>query len=419
MFSRILYLEPGQLRRGLPFFALYLLLFAALTLADGLSLTLFVQHVGAAELPRYYGISALCVLFAVGAYLQWAERIGSGRVFAAIIIGPMVLLALVWCAVYLCGASREWLGLLFMAREISFALVLLHFGTYLQDYFTRAELNRVMPIIYAGGRVGGIAGGALLEHLSAVVHPAHLLLVAAGMLALGLVGVSWIGRRVVTVDEPPIAATRESNSATAERTTMEAAALNSPRDFLRFVWANPLMFWITATTIFYFMCRTFLNFRYSQFFEGAFADDVAMAAFLGRYTQWALLGSLLLQLLIINRWINRVGLAGAHLTYAVLLCAAALLGGLEMTLASAQLIVNQFSKAMRIRARAWSLGLLIPLSTCAASIMLAGLGEVGWLSWAGILTAVWGVVYLLSSWGLVRGLNGYVASPVKPARAII
>jgi ATP/ADP translocase len=278
----------------------------------------------------------------------------------------------------------------------------------------------------------------LLEHLSAVVHPAHLLLVAAGMLALGLVGVSWIGRRVVTVDEPPIAATRESNSATAERTTMEAAALNSPRDFLRFVWANPLMFWITATTIFYFMCRTFLNFRYSQFFEGAFADDVAMAAFLGRYTQWALLGSLLLQLLIINRWINRVGLAGAHLTYAVLLCAAALLGGLEMTLASAvfarlvegelryslrnpvaQLIVNQFSKAMRIRARAWSLGLLIPLSTCAASIMLAGLGEVGWLSWAGILTAVWGVVSLLSSWGLVRGLNGYVASPVKPARAII
>jgi len=51
--GRLLYVSPGLLRRGWPFFALYLVLFAALTLVDGLSLTLFVQQVGADWLPGY------------------------------------------------------------------------------------------------------------------------------------------------------------------------------------------------------------------------------------------------------------------------------------------------------------------------------------------------------------------------------
>src|SRR2546421_237459 len=72
-------------------------------------------------------------------------------------------------------------GVLFVTREIAFTLVLMHFGTYLQDYFTRSELNRVLPVIYGGGRVGGIAGGWLLEHLSGTLGPLNVVPVFLGL----------------------------------------------------------------------------------------------------------------------------------------------------------------------------------------------------------------------------------------------
>ena len=91
MVSRLLYLEPGQLRRAWPFFALYLALFAALTLADGLSLALFVARVGADALPRFQALSAVCVMLSVGWYLRTAPRQGGDRVFVGILVGPSVL----------------------------------------------------------------------------------------------------------------------------------------------------------------------------------------------------------------------------------------------------------------------------------------------------------------------------------------
>lgn len=432
MLSRLLYLEPAQLRRAWPFFVLYLVLFAALTLADGLSLTLFVQHAGTELLPRYYAFSAIAVLIAVASYMLFADRWGSSTVFQAILLGPVLLLGGVWAAVQWGNADQRSFGWLFIGRELAFALVLLHFGTYLQDYFTRAALNRVMPVIYAGGRVGGIAGGALLEHLAGATLTVNLLLVAAGLLTLGMVAVAILQRRVPLAEEPEPVITSEAQAAQA---ASELEATQSFGAFLRFVWTNPLLFWITVTTIVYFACRTFLNFRYSVFFESAFPSDLEMARFLGRYTQLALVASMLVQLLFINRWIAWVGLAGAHMTYAMLLLAGALLGSFEMTLASAvfarlvegelryclrnpvsQLIVNQFPKALRLRARAWSLGILIPLSTFVASCGLAWLSEGGSTRVIAILTAALGLAYLLTSLGLVRSLGrGVEADQETPA----
>jgi ATP/ADP translocase len=415
--SRLLYVSPDLLRRGWPFFALYLVLFAALTLVDGLSLTLFVQGVGADCLPYCHAVSALCVLLAVGAYLAGVDDLHPGTVFLVILSAPMALFAMVWVLICRLDAGGSWLGLLFVGRELAFALVLLHFGTYLQHYFTREDLNRVMPVVYAGGRVGGIAGGATLEYLCAAVNPADLLLVAVGMLGAGVLSVILIGRRLAALGEPE----RRPPEPRSPSDSEEAIAAQSFRDFLRFVLSNPLMFWITVTTIAYFFCRAFLNFRYSQFFETAFADDVEMASFLGRYTKYALTASLLLQLFCISRLIAWVGLKGAHMTYAVLLVAAALLGGLEMTLSTAvfarlvegelryglrnptaQLIVNQFSRVLRIRARAWSLGLLIPVSTFTASLILAAMVRAGFTAGIGLLTAGLGLGYLFASAGLIR-----------------
>jgi ATP/ADP translocase len=409
MVSRLLYLQPGQFRRAWPFLALYAVLFAALTLADGLSLALFVARVGAERLPRFQSLSAVLVMLSVGAYLWAAGRLPGDRVFIGILAGPMFLFAFIVGGL-ICGAPEApGLGLLFVGREVMFALVLLHFGAYLQDYFLRAELNRVMPVIYAGGRVGGILGGGLLEHGSRHLEPPLLLLLTVFLLAACIAGVQIIQRVTARVDEP--------DEPESPRPAEPGAA--SPPGFFSLVWTSPLLFWITVSTAALFFCRSGLALECSLCFEEEFPRDVDLAQFLGRYAQIALGISLLLQLFVVNRLVDRMGLGCAHLAYAAMLAAAAVSGWGGMTLAAAvyarfveselryglrnpvaQMTVNYFPKPIRTQVRAWSLGFLIPAATLAASLGLEALTRSGSLRGIAFLTIAAGAAYLAASLGL-------------------
>ncbi len=426
MVNRLLYLEPGHLRRAWPFFALYLVLFAALTLADGLSLALFVARVGADRLPLFQALSAVCVMFVVGWYLLFADRCGTDRVFVGILLGPLVLFAVIWAGLSTSVLAGGGLGILFLGRELAFALVLLHFGAYLQEYFTREELNRVMPVVYAGGRLGGIAGGAALEHLSRLVEPVDLLLLLAALLAVAILGVKLIQRCATTVDEPAdppqSAAHQRGGAAPAARPAREPHDTTSPetaRGFLTFVWRSPLLFWITASTLALFFCRTGLTLQCGRAFEREFAGDAELAGFLGRYSQIALAVSLPFQLFVVSRLVARIGLRGAQLTYALLVAAAALGGWGEMSLAAAvfarfveselryglrnplaQMTVNLFPKTLRTRARAWSLGVLIPLATLVAALVFSRLVGAQLFTALAIVTLAAAVAYVLATLAL-------------------
>jgi hypothetical protein len=426
MLSRLLYLQPGQLRRAWPFFVLYFVLFAALTLADGLSLALVVARSGAGQLPRLQAISAFFVMLAVGGYLHAANRLQSERIFLGILGGPMILFVSIGIGLA-CGVLESpGMGLLFLGREVLFVLVLLHFGAYLQDYFLRAELDRVMPVIYAGGRVGGIAGGALLEHGSRQAAPSLLLFLVAALLAAGMVGIKLIHLGAAKVEEP-------DETVTGDPAPCLASAGNSPRGFLALLWRSPLLFWITISTAALFFCRSGLTLQCSLCFEKEFAGDAGLAQFLGRYSQIALAASLLLQLGVVGRLVAWLGLRGAQLVYAAMIAAAALSGWGEMTLAAAvfarfvegelryglrnplaQMTVNRFPKPIRTQVRAWSLGFLIPAATLAASLGLELLMRYGSLRGVAILTIAASLAYLAASVGLGSSVQRQErSSPVR------
>ncbi len=410
MFRRLLHLEPGQLSRALPFFCLYLLLFAALSLLDGLSLALFLKQVGTARLPLVYSVAAAGVFLAVAAYMVSAERFDTGTVFAAIILVPAIALVVALTALASGGSRLEWLGAVFICREVGMTMVLLHFGNFLRDFFPQSDLARIMPFVYAGGRLGSLAGGSILEWMSGPVGLEPLLGVVV-LLFVAATGVMLAIRR------------RYSLVADA-RNTVTSVAPVSLRDFARLVFTDPLLWWITISTIAYFACRTFVLFRYSGFFEEAFPDEVALSAFLGRYVQVATLASVVIQLVLAARGIGWVGLGTAHATYGLLMALAAALVAMPVTLTTAvfarfvevelryslrnpvsQLTVNLFPRPIRLRARAWSLGLLIPVSTFAASVAIAALQRAGLPAAVGGTTAILGVGYFLATLGLRRTLG--------------
>ncbi len=433
MFSRLLFLEPGQLRRASPFFALYLVLFAALTLADGLSLSLFVTRVGAASLPSYQAIAALCVMLSVGWYLRTARRHDGRHVFLAILGAASILFTAVWIGLNWTAIEAHVLGLLFIGRELAYALVLLHFGAYLQDFFTREELSRVMPAIYAGGRLGGIAAGCLLERLSPLIEPAQLLGLLPLLLGLASVGLVFMPRRVSPVEAP------HDRDVECES---EVARDSGVTAFAARIWQTPLLFWITLTTAALFLCRAGLSLQSGLCFQNEFTNEAELTQFLGRYAQIALAVSLPLQLLIVGRLVAWIGLSGAQMLYALLIAGAALGGWGEMSLATAvfarfvetelryavrnplaQMTVNLFPKQTRTSARAWSLGILIPATTFVASLtfgLLVRWDVMALLSGVTILAAAAYVAFSLGLADSIRHVRevGAGARPVALPRAV-
>src|SRR5947207_1867066 len=145
MWNKLLHVREGELRRLAPFFFLYFVLFGAFSLADGLAMALFVRGVGAAQLPTAYALTALINLGVMALYVARAERLGSLRTFHWILGGAAGMFGLGWFGIVQFGEGPFTCGLLFAGREIGFGLMLLHYGTFLQDYFSRDELNRVLP----------------------------------------------------------------------------------------------------------------------------------------------------------------------------------------------------------------------------------------------------------------------------------
>src|SRR5262249_22497668 len=300
-----------------------------------------------------------------------------------------------------------------------FTLVLMHFGTYLQDYFTRQELNRVLPVIYAGGRVGGIAGGRLLEDLSALLGPLDVVPVFVGLCLASMLVLVVISHGRPRVHAPEAAHGDPGTDPVAGGPAAQQQACVSIGGFLHFAWASPLLFWTTVCSLLYMVVRWFLNYEYNRFFETYFADSTALAEFLGRYTQVALLVSLAVQLLVVNRLVAWLGVRGAYLAYGVLLCTGTLASIPPMTLAVAmlcrlietelrfglrnplmQLLSNHSSKPLRLRVRAWTIGVLTPVGTLTASLLLGGFARYGigdWITWLG---GTLGLAHLAAAVGL-------------------
>jgi len=401
--SRLFGLEAGELPRAAPFFLVYLLLFTALTIADGVAVSLFASRIGADRLPGWYSITAVLSLVMITAYLTQATRHSGGRVFGWILAAIGVMLMTAWGAYRWRGGTAP-LGMLFVTREIAMTMVLMHFGTFLQDYFLRSELNRILPIIYAGGRVGGIVGGGMLSWLSERIGTIQLVPVVVALMAAAWAAILWIGVFVAMRDEddaPRGSGGQESGGGVVGQTVANQepvvpSRMMSVRHFLGQVVSNPLLRWLTATTILFITCRWFLAYQYTSFFEKHFEDDVALAGFLGRYTQVALCVSLVLQLFVINRLVGWLGVSTTHTVYSVMVLGGLwgnlLFIGLPMAMASRfveselrfglrnpvnQMMVNRFTKKMRIVVRGWSLGWLIPAGTLIASAMIAGLLRTG------------------------------------------
>jgi len=434
--AQLLAVTPEQLQRAWPFFGVYLLLFAAMTIADAVALSLFASRAGAAALPKYYALTAVCSLGLISVYLLYANRVDGGRVFGVILAGMVSAWSVAWLGQW--SFPGPWpLGLLFVSREIAQTMVLMHFGTYLQDYFFRRELNRVLPLIYAGGRVGGMVAGGAVSLLAQPLGTANLLPLAVTLAVLAWGAIRWIARHRPVCGQEPEDPEAVSFASSVPADSGEPQAVTARvGGFLRHVVRQPLLRWMTVTTLCFVACRWWLVYQYTAAFETGFANEDALTQYLGWYTQVALGLSLILQLFVVVRLVMWQGVPRTHGLYSWLvwggLIGNVLFTGVPMATLSRfveselrfglrnpvnQMLVNRFDKRTRIAVRGWSMGWLIPIGTLVVSLiisLLVGSGRSDWIPAGGVVV---GLAYVLSAWRIGPAYQSYDKSVRHPAPA--
>lgn len=403
MLSRLLYLKPDELKKLLPFFGFYFLLFVMLSIGDGLSLSLFVSQVGAEAFPQYYGLTACVNIVLVSFYLLWGNRLSNLRTFQIIITLSIIGFLLPWALIRFSTLDKEIYGLFFLSREISFTLVLMHFGTFIQDYLTPDEMKRAIAFVYAGGRLGGIIGGFLLAML---VQWISLIDVALCYTALGIICLLLLGSIYRKLGTPPLA------SKTSDLT------LSGLGELKKLLTPNSYLFWLSINIAVFIVFRWILNLQYNMSFEAYFDSDRAMAEFLGWYTAIAQFLSLVIQLFIIGRLIDKAGVVGTHLIYSILMMGTGVLNvwfntfpvavfnrmmETELRIALRNpvtiLLTNCFEQHQRKIVRAWAIGMIIPLATMVSSLLLSQFSSAGFSSQLPWLILFWAALHgIVSIW---------------------
>lgn len=382
-------------------------------MADALSLSLFVSQISAPDLPYYYGLAAAVSFLVIKFYGYLVDRFSLCDTFVVILL----ILTIAFAATYaleLTQSIGDALGaILFVLREAAYTIILVHFGTYLQQFFPNNELRRLLPLVYSGGRLGGLVGAFLLTLVVPRFGVMQAVPVFIGMMAVAFLLVVILNRSFPLAEVPSEGEVESSENST------RFVFLNETRTMLD---QYPLVRWNAISGFLFMLCRWLLVFQYSLIYQKYFSDPEAMTLFLAKYTQVSLLASLFIQAVFVSRVVQKWGLSKAHLFYNLIMTAGFFLIWTYPGIVSAtycrfveselrfswrnpinQLVTNFYPAKVRVKARALTLGTVNPSAIFVAALAL------GYISGMNVIWVTPGLSVVLSGFYLKASHRMYAA----------
>ncbi len=172
------------------------------------------------------------------------------------------------------------------------------FWSFANDVTSPEQARRAYGFVGAGGILGGVFGSSLTGWTVERVGAADLLLVCAGF----LLAIAWIARIVARHSDPAPAAAQGKTSPSW------GDAVAGARLTLR----SRYLTYIALVVGLYEIVSNVIDFQFNTLVAARYADEAAMAAFLGRFASASIVASLVAQLAlttwILRKWGPRVGL---------------------------------------------------------------------------------------------------------------
>jgi len=285
--------------RTLGLFLFFFLVIAAFWVQKPLRTSRFLADIGPQMLPLVKLGTALLVLPAVLLYSALAARNRRAALvtcFAAVFfVGSLVF----W---WLLSAPRADMPALpwayFFYVDVFNSVMVALFWSFANDLNTPEQARRTYGVVGAGGIAGGAVGSAVTGWSVEPLGAANLLLVCAALLVLIAVLARLLARQPAAVERRP-----ERGPAAAMREAVAGARLTA---------ASPYLLAIAAIVGCYEIASNVIDYQFNTAVAARFRTEVAMAAFLGRFSTVANVAALLVQVAltgwILRRWGPRVGL---------------------------------------------------------------------------------------------------------------
>jgi len=402
--GRLLLVQDAELPRASYFFLFCLIIGMGLALGRGTSDALFFKRYGFEYLPVVYLIHALSLVVTTTAYAAFVDRLPAERLFRIMLATLTVLLVAHWSAIVLLEAAIVY-PLYYLLYEVASDLLMLHVGIYLAQNFDTQQAKRLTSLIFAGAQIGIIGGGMILVFGTHALGVPNLLLLW-GALTLAALGLMEWQHRIKGIS-PHFRPGRKGPGGVAQAVTQIAQGL-------KFARCSPLLRWSSAALFFTVFAFYITTYSVNRIYAETFTTEESLTAFFGWLTIVTGALAILLQLLLTNRLLQRLGVRGVNLIFPVstlaslvwLLAAyslpAAVFGSVNKdSLMKAfrnpvrNLLFNALPGRMQGRARAFASGVVLPVAlalTAGVLLITQSLVSPLYFLFAGFVAAV---LYLL------------------------
>ncbi|MEM7583786.1 MAG: Npt1/Npt2 family nucleotide transporter [Acidobacteriota bacterium] len=175
-------LRSGEADLAWLLFAVHFLLLMFQYTAKALRQSIFIDSLGADQLPFVYLLVALCSYPLLIVHSRMVDRWAQGRLVAASSLGVGACLVAFW---WLFENQGDWVSVVFyLFISIAGILLVSQFWSYASHLLDARQAKRLFGFIGAGGILGSIAGGQLARWASGQLDTYTTLLLAAGVLTL-------------------------------------------------------------------------------------------------------------------------------------------------------------------------------------------------------------------------------------------
>jgi HEAT repeat protein len=233
-----------------------------------------------------------------------------------------------------------------VAMDVMFALMLLGFGLMMGASLGPREARQAAAPIGAGGIIGGLVAGSVLAGGALLIGSRPLYLIASACAAAPILFLPYLTQKVQA------------------RGTGRAQLAGEPSDVPAL---TPYGRWVALTTLVMVAATTMIDYQFRFFGSDQYSRD-DLTAFFGVIFSTAGVATLVFQLLVLKRFLDRIGLFGTAMVMpAVLILSSAMFGAAPAVVTLGLLKVVDSGANMSLQQATGGL-LLAPLSPGARAV---------------------------------------------------
>jgi ATP/ADP translocase len=290
-FRALFSLDPGVKRRALLMFAYNFVLLNTLYLLKPVRDSLFLEQVGAYNLPFVFILTAIAVI-----------PISVGWIVSAITLFLAANLFVIW---FFIEMDNVWLYYgFYIWVSIYSVLITSQFWLFANTIFDSVQSKKIFGFLSLGAIAGGVSGGELTAILvnTLSLQPESLLLVSAIIIA-ATTPLVWL---ILKKSE-------NAGISTGDRNEYAKADQSIPPNPLQEILSHNHLLLIVALIAVTVMVTTLIDYQFKTVAEAAYATEAALTGFMGKFYGRVSLIALLIQLFIGTIFTKKYGVSGSLL----------------------------------------------------------------------------------------------------------